>query len=420
MASKKTTKDYGDRQFNKMVKALKLSEEEVIDLIGGVRRNKKTGQIEHHKKGGPVVKARVGKGIQKGLTESYQAIADKLKARKSKPKKTTRSEAKLVEGAGDMSDPTNRAGRMRTGTQQRRGGATSQSKDAMSDTEKDRLARGKAGRGSYKRSQKLKKGSLAQLSDEYDKLLKGRQRAERVKGSKSKYYKVFKARKMKGLKTGGPVVKARIGGPLLKAAKRSIFSGNGKPKRKTIKKTGKKTPNTPTYKRKKDPTQMSPAEYKIMMRKRKIEKDQDLRGADDPRNYPGKPFSNVKRQADKKRNLKRKGGGPVVKAKFGKAISKLKKEVETQYKKMLKTSKGDKVIKTKLKKTSPDYYKKVNMPIKKKAGGGLVGGQKKLDVNRDGKITGSDFEMLKMNKKKYGGKINYRMKGGQVVDAGYD
>ena len=41
-------------------------------------------------------------------------------------------------------------------------------------------------------------------------------------------------------------------------------------------------------------------------------------------------------------------------------------------------------------------------------------------INRDGKITGSDFEMLKMNKKKYGGKISYRMKGGQVVDSSYD
>tara|TARA_R100001594_G_scaffold58212_2_gene92200 strand:- start:45 stop:1079 length:1035 start_codon:yes stop_codon:yes gene_type:complete len=330
MASKKTTKDYGDRQFNKMVKALKLSEEEVIDLIGGVRRNKKTGQIEHHKKGGPVVKAKVGKHIKKGMSEAYRAIADKLKSRKSKPKKTTatRSEAKLVEGSGDMSDPTNRAGKMRTGKQQRRGGATSQARDAISDTEKDKLARSKAARGSYKRSQKLKKGSLAQLSDEFDKLLKGRQRAERVKGSRSKYYKVFKARnplkiqRIRGAdgkikkadtrgytdsskKTGGPVVKARIGG-LLKAGKaiKKSISGGKKPR--------KKTPNTPTYKRKKDPTQMSPAEYKIMMRKRKIEKDQDLRGADDPRNYPGKPFSNVKRQADKKRNLKRKGGGKIT------------------------------------------------------------------------------------------------------------
>ena len=27
--------------------------------------------------------------------------------------------------------------------------------------------------------------------------------------------------------------------------------------------------------------------------------------------------------------------------------------------------------------------------------GGLVGGQKKLDVNKDGKITGADFKMLR-------------------------
>jgi len=52
--------------------------------------------------------------------------------------------------------------------------------------------------------------------------------------------------------------------------------------------------------------------------------------------------------------------------------------------------------------------------------GKLIGKQKKLDVNKDGKITGSDFEMLKGNRKKYGGKITYRMAGGQVVDAGYD
>ena len=52
--------------------------------------------------------------------------------------------------------------------------------------------------------------------------------------------------------------------------------------------------------------------------------------------------------------------------------------------------------------------------------GKLIGKQKKLDINKDGKITGSDFEMFKSNRKKYGGKITYKMTGGQVVDAGYD
>ena len=32
--------------------------------------------------------------------------------------------------------------------------------------------------------------------------------------------------------------------------------------------------------------------------------------------------------------------------------------------------------------------------------GGLVGGQKKLDVNKDGKITGADVKMLRKKKSK--------------------
>ena len=49
--------------------------------------------------------------------------------------------------------------------------------------------------------------------------------------------------------------------------------------------------------------------------------------------------------------------------------------------------------------------------------GGLVGGQPKLDMNKDGMITGQDFKMMP---KKYGGKITYRMSGGKVAGAGYD
>lgn len=32
--------------------------------------------------------------------------------------------------------------------------------------------------------------------------------------------------------------------------------------------------------------------------------------------------------------------------------------------------------------------------------GGMVGNQKKLDKNKDGKITGADFKMIKKSKKK--------------------
>ena len=37
--------------------------------------------------------------------------------------------------------------------------------------------------------------------------------------------------------------------------------------------------------------------------------------------------------------------------------------------------------------------------------GGLVGGQKKLDLNKDGKITGADFKMLRKKKTKKKDKV---------------
>jgi len=43
--------------------------------------------------------------------------------------------------------------------------------------------------------------------------------------------------------------------------------------------------------------------------------------------------------------------------------------------------------------------------------GGLVGGQTKLDMNKDGMITGQDFKMMP---KKYGGKIKNRNMGGVI------
>ena len=39
-----------------------------------------------------------------------------------------------------------------------------------------------------------------------------------------------------------------------------------------------------------------------------------------------------------------------------------------------------------------------------KASGGLVGGQKKLDKNKDGKISGADFKMMRKNYA-YGGRV---------------
>ena len=52
--------------------------------------------------------------------------------------------------------------------------------------------------------------------------------------------------------------------------------------------------------------------------------------------------------------------------------------------------------------------------VKKMEAGGLIGGQKKLDKNKDGKISGDDFAMMEMGGKveEYGG--GGKVKGGKM------
>lgn len=63
---------------------------------------------------------------------------------------------------------------------------------------------------------------------------------------------------------------------------------------------------------------------------------------------------------------------------------------------------------------------------KKKAEGGSLSPKQKTIAAKAGnpnKIEGIDFEVLRkgdVKKAKYGGKITYRMTGGQVVDSTYD
>ena len=119
----------------------------------------------------------------------------KAKTPKAKtPKETTPKEAGLVRGAGDKSDP--KVGRYGAGQEQGRGGATKTATQAMSTKDKTKLAVTSSAKKSLERAKRLKKGSLAQLGDEYDKLIPSAKRAERLKGSKSKFLKVFKARGM--------------------------------------------------------------------------------------------------------------------------------------------------------------------------------------------------------------------------------
>jgi len=118
-----------------------------------------------------------------------------------------------------------------------------------------------------------------------------------------------------------------------------------------------------------------------------------------------------------------------IKAKNKKAKTKVEKQQKTAETKVEEAAEnvGSKIEPSEMTSKQKEYVRDLDKKITDterslsgkqfKKHGGLVGGQNKLDVNKDGKITGTDFEMLK---KKHGGKITYRMTGGQVVGAGYD
>ena len=161
-------------------------------------------------------------------------VAKRLKARPKtkKPKETTSKEAKLVVGAGDKSDP--KVGRYGAGQKQQRAGATKTATQAMSTKAKDKLARQRSAKGSLARAKTLKKGSLAQLGDEYDKLIPSAKRAERLKGSKSKFIKVFEKRGMRAVAPKSTSKKASkaLGLKKTKAKPKSILEGYKETKQK--------------------------------------------------------------------------------------------------------------------------------------------------------------------------------------------
>ena len=148
-----------------------------------------------------------------------QVIDDKvvskgLKKKKpsSVPKKTKsptkKKGAGLMEGSGMGSQPKggprNIVGRSEEPTM----------KAAVTDKQKDNLARQKAAKGSLKRAKTLKRNSMEELADTYDKMLKGAQRAERLKKN-SIFLPLFKKRGMANIskKAGGPVIKRKTSGP---------------------------------------------------------------------------------------------------------------------------------------------------------------------------------------------------------------
>jgi len=163
--------------------------------------------------------AQIRKALAGREGSNVQVIDDKVvptglkkKKKSSVPKKTKsstkRKGANLMEGSAMGSQPKggprNIVGRSEEPTM----------KDAVSDKQKDKLARQKAAKGSFKRAKTLKRNSMEELADTYDKMLKGAQRAERLKKN-SRFLPLFKKRGMANIskKAGGPVIKRKTSGP---------------------------------------------------------------------------------------------------------------------------------------------------------------------------------------------------------------
>ena len=83
--------------------------------------------------------------------------------------------------------------------------------------------------------------------------------------------------------------------------------------------------------------------------------------------------------------------------------------------KRIKAGSGEKMRKKGAKGApSEQNFKDAAKTAKKSHGGALHGGQKKLDKNKDGKISGADFKMMKKKRvgKRGGGSMKKRMKRG--------
>ena len=104
-------------------------------------------------------------------------------------------------------------------------------------------------------------------------------------------------------------------------------------------------------------------------------------------------------------------------------ISKIKQRLFDSVKKSYKKGTPVKFAPKPEKPMTPPGKKK---KVKKKAEGGSLSPKQKTIAAKAGnpnKIEGIDFEVLRkgdVKKAKYGGKITYRMTGGQVVDSTYD
>jgi hypothetical protein len=91
-------KKTGISEFKKMVKALKLSKDEIADILGHTRLNPETGMREHRKGGGLVVEKKFGKLI-KGAVKS---LNKKRKKKPFDPAERSAKDAYIIGGTGTV------------------------------------------------------------------------------------------------------------------------------------------------------------------------------------------------------------------------------------------------------------------------------------------------------------------------------
>jgi len=140
-----------------------------------------------------------------------------------------------------------------------------------------------------------------------------------------------------------------------------------------------------------------------------ISKEQAMKGFDDA----DAAERREERRSSQYKKMKRGGGVDMGDPKKPVAIP-TGKDSEVMIHNMMPSTSGERPIaaprrkgKDRIEKLKADLR---NKPMKKMKTGGLTGGQKKLDVNNDGKISGEDFKILK-------GKNN-KMKGGGIAIKG--
>ena len=266
--------------------------------------------------------AQIRKALAGREGSNVQVIDDKVVSKGLKKKKTSsvpnktksptkRKGANLMEGSGMGSQPEGGprviVGRSEEPTM----------KDAVTDKQKDSLARQKAARGSFEVSKKLKTGSRAKLQDEWQKMTKPFQRAEAVKflqtGKQSKFAPLFSN---KAGNWGPAELKSKSDKSILAL----VGLGGVEYAAKKYKENKKKKNKKPVVKRKTSGPTKPKVKTPDWMKGLSEDRIKEMLGGPKP---SGERRTKIKKKPSKVR--KAKAGGPVIKKMGGGQVYKYKK-----------------------------------------------------------------------------------------------